>query len=180
MFRAHADVSAVDGAALRVGRNDEGRRAVAVDVVGAVLGVVLDNEDRHFVPEFALAEGFDDEAEGVVVVGHIRQRGDLAGGESAGVIVTEANHGEVGELAFGFHTSEVGKEYFRAIDVRVVHVEAPVVAVGVRNQGGVAEGLHVGRGGGDVFQRRVFDVVAVVAQGETFGEDVVPDMSGGR
>ena len=32
----------------------------------------------------------------------------------------------------------------------------------------------------NLFERRVIDVVAVVAQGETFGQDVVPDMPGGR
>jgi hypothetical protein len=36
-------------------------------VIGAVLGVVFDDEDRGFLPELALGDGFDEQAEREIV-----------------------------------------------------------------------------------------------------------------
>ena len=48
---------------------DQADGAVGVDVVGAVLGVVLDDEDRRLGPELALADRLDDPAQRQVVAG---------------------------------------------------------------------------------------------------------------
>ena len=70
---------AVDRAAFAPRADDEADGAVSVDVVGAVLGVVLDDEDGHLIPETAVAGGFDDAAEAEVVAGDAGVRGEGAG-----------------------------------------------------------------------------------------------------
>ena len=69
---------AVDDAVLGVGADDLDRGAVAVDVVEAGLGVVLDDEDRRVLPVLAVRDRVDDLADREVVVG------DLGGRRSAG------------------------------------------------------------------------------------------------
>ena len=49
--------------------------AVGVDVVGAVLGVVLDDEDRRLGPVLALRDRLDQPAQGQVVAGDAGLRG---------------------------------------------------------------------------------------------------------
>ena len=47
---------------------------MAVDVVGAVLAVVLDHEDRRVLPVLAVRDLVDDLADGEVVVGDLGGR----------------------------------------------------------------------------------------------------------
>jgi len=67
---------------------------MSVDVIGAVLGVVFDDEDGGIVPVGAVGDGVDDAAEGEVVVG------DAGGGAgevracAAGVIVGKVEQDE--------------------------------------------------------------------------------------
>ena len=58
-----------DGAAFGVGAGDEAHGAKATDMVPAGLGVVFDGDDAGLGPVSAVADGFDDAAEGKVVVG---------------------------------------------------------------------------------------------------------------
>ena len=57
---------------------------MGVDVVGAVLGVVFDDEEGGLGPEFRVADGLDELAEGEVVIGHQGGGGELAGGGRRG------------------------------------------------------------------------------------------------
>ena len=43
---------------------------MGIYVIGAVLGVVFDDEDRHLVPVFAVAGGFDDLRDRHIVASH--------------------------------------------------------------------------------------------------------------
>ena len=51
--------------------DDLDRRPVAVDVVGTVLAVVLDHEDRRVLPVPAVRDLVDDLADGEVTVGDL-------------------------------------------------------------------------------------------------------------
>ena len=50
-----------------------------VDVIGPILGVVLDHENRRLEPRFAVAHGLDQPAERQVVTGHAGRRCERAG-----------------------------------------------------------------------------------------------------
>ena len=85
----HALVRVEDGIDLTfagVGAGDKGRGAVAVHMIDPVLGIVLDNEDCHFRPEFRLAQAFDDLTKREVVVGNHRFWGGGSGCRSIGVV----------------------------------------------------------------------------------------------
>ena len=56
-------------AAFRVRADDQGDRAMGIHVIGAVLGVVLDDEDGGVLPELALAHRLDHAAQRQIVVG---------------------------------------------------------------------------------------------------------------
>ena len=71
---------------------------VAVDVVGAGLRVVLDDEDAGFLPLRALRDGLDHSAEREVVVGHHGAWRGVLGIESLGVVAREAHDHQVGNL----------------------------------------------------------------------------------
>ena len=79
-------------AVLGPGADDLDRGAVAVDVVGAVLAVVLDDEDGGVLPVLAVRDRVDDLAQGEIVVGHP----GLGVGRPAGVVAGEPDHVEVG------------------------------------------------------------------------------------
>ena len=89
----------VDRVPLDVRADRQGDRAVGVDVVGAVLGVVLDHEDGHLLPEPALAQPLDHPAERQVVVGEVGRRGRLAGRRARGVVVGQPQDDQAGHLA---------------------------------------------------------------------------------
>ena len=92
-------VRAIDGFAAGVGADDLGDRAVAVDVVEAGLRVVFDDEDARLRPELAVADGFDDAAEGEVVIGDCGFGRLHAGARAGGVVVGQQHDAEVLELA---------------------------------------------------------------------------------
>lgn len=157
----------VNGGAADVGTGDEGDGAVAVDVVNPVLGVVFDDEDGHFLPEAGLGEGFDDTAEGEVIVGdHAIGRGG-AGGGAVGMVRGELEDGEIGEGAVFFESGKVFQEEVRADDIG----DGSAVARIVRGD----EGGHVGdggfglEGGGEVFPGLPAAEV-FLAKGSGFGQ----------
>ncbi len=88
--------------------DDEGDGSMGIDVIGAVLGVVFENEDGGVVPIRAVGDGVDDPTEGEVVIG---DRGGGAGVErtsAAGVIVGEIEEDEGGELQIGTFVGQTG------------------------------------------------------------------------
>src|SRR5205823_1850548 len=125
---------AVDVVAFDVRAEHVTRRAVGVDVVGAVLGVVFDDEDGHFGPEFTVAGGFDDAADGEVVAGDAGIRRVGAGGRAFSVIFAERHDGEARELLAGLFGS-----------LEVVDPEVDLVHVARGEGGGPAAAV----GGGD-------------------------------
>ena len=92
--------------ACRVGADHERRTAVAIDVIDAVLGVVLDHEDRGALPEAAVGDLVDHPADGEVVVGHlgnrVRDRGAVGYTGGPGVVRHQPHEREVGHLP-GLH-----------------------------------------------------------------------------
>ncbi len=64
-----------------------------IHVVGATLRIVLDHEDRRFVPDPALRDRFHQPADREVVLRHHRTRRRRAGARAVGVIVAEPDDG---------------------------------------------------------------------------------------
>ncbi len=87
---------AVDKVALAPGADDEADGAMGVDVVGAVLRVVFDDEDGHLIPKSAAAGGFDDAAKTEIVARDAGFRREGAGFGSGGVVFAKGHDGERG------------------------------------------------------------------------------------
>ena len=85
-------------APLHVRADDQADRAMAVDVVPAVLGIVFIDEDRGLGPEAAVRDGLHEPAHGQVVVGHqARGVGNAALG-AGGVVLRQVDDHEVRPL----------------------------------------------------------------------------------
>ena len=90
---------AVEVLPLGVGADHQADGAVGVDVVRAVLGVVLDDEDRDLGPGLAVGDGLDDPAQGQVVAGHAGLGRERAGPGAGGVVLAQAHDHEPGQRA---------------------------------------------------------------------------------
>src|SRR5579883_3667334 len=55
---------------LDIRRDHESYRAPAIDVIGTVLSVILNNKDYCIVPESRMGYGFNDHSECLIVRGH--------------------------------------------------------------------------------------------------------------
>ena len=121
-------LGADDGVALGVGADDIGRRAIAADVVPAVLGVVLDGEDAGLRPEWAAADRLHDLPEGQIVVRHLGRRRGRAGLGSGRVVVRQADDDQIGELAAPLVFAQFLDELGGPEDVGDVHVPADRLA----------------------------------------------------
>ena len=102
-----------------------------IDVVGAVLRVVLDDEDRGLRPELRVRHGLDDLAEGEVVVGDLCSRGGPAGAGAAGVVVWQPDDLQARHFALLLEAAQLGDETRGALHVGISHVEAAELRVDV-------------------------------------------------
>ena len=103
-------------------------------MVRAVLGVVLDDEDRGLGPVLALGDGLDDPPEGQVVAGHAGPRGEGAGASARRVVLAQAHDHEPGKVAVLLELAEFAEE--RLGVVGVAHALA-------RHLGDAVVGAHV-------------------------------------
>src|ERR1051325_395305 len=106
--------------------DDQAHRAMSVNVVRAVLGVVLDDEDCHLIPEFAVAGGFDEAAQRQIVVAYAGFGGRRAGARAAGMILAEGHDGEAWEFPGLLGVVEVPNPMFDAIGISRAHPVATV------------------------------------------------------
>ena len=122
---------------LGVGRNHQRDDPVGVDVVRAVLGVVLDDENGRLLPELAFAQRLDNHAQGQVVVGHHRGRGRRTDPGAGGVVVAESQDRQLREVAFLFEPLDFLDEMLGPFDVGIFQVVAAELGVKM-----AFEGLH--------------------------------------
>ena len=180
---------------LDVGADHERRAAVRVDVVGAVLGVVLDDEDQGVVGIRALGDRLDQASDGVIVVSDLNLRcvDSVDGGaEVAGVVVHQTHQAEVGQIAAADVAVELALPLLLAVEVRVVVVETAEVDVRQRRQVGIGRiGLHRFAGEGRAVGRdlqgglgsacqviaRQVDEEAVVAHAQVSPQRRVPQVT---
>ena len=95
---------------LRVRADHQADGAMGIDMIGAVLGVVLDHEDGHLGPVFAVGDRLDDLAERHVVAGHAGPRRERAGAGAGGVVFTQAHHREPGQVVILLEFAELADE----------------------------------------------------------------------
>ena len=121
-----------------------------VHVIGTVLRVVLDREQRHGAPCRGPRQPRHHAAQGEIVVGHHRARREPAGAAALGVIARQVQNHEVGEFALPVPAVYGVREQSCPRRIRDGEVPAGVVR------------------GGDAFQPA--DLGIVVVGGIRFGE----------
>ena len=86
---------AVDHTAPAVRAQNKTNGATGIDVVGTILCIVLDDEDRRLFPVRAVADTIDQLADRPVVVGHSRHRRGCAHPGALRVVFAQAHHHKV-------------------------------------------------------------------------------------
>src|ERR1019366_1089578 len=113
--------------ARRILADDQGDRPMSVNVVGAVLRIVFDDEDGGVVPVGTVGDGVDDAADRQIVVGDRGLRRGLAGTRASSVIVGQIEKRELRKFfggSFGFHELvELAEEFVGAELVGIVGIE---------------------------------------------------------
>ena len=115
--------------------DDQRDGSMSVDMVGAVLGIVFENEDGSVFPVGAVRDSIDQAADGEIVIGHRGLWSGHAGSSAGGVIVGKAEHHEVRELfatarLTGFDEAvELVQEFISAQLVRIVNPEIGEVGI---------------------------------------------------
>ncbi len=97
---------------------------MGIDVVGPVLGVVLDDEYRGLRPELRTADRFDHPPQGEIVFRQVGRSGRLAGAGSSGVVVGKPQDLKPWHLTGGLEAMQLGDEAVGSVQIAVVHVEA--------------------------------------------------------
>ena len=121
---------AVHAAPLHVRADDEAAGAVGIDVVGAVLRVVLDHKNRHFLPKLAVRRGFNDASKREVVARDAGVGRERAGRRAARVIFTERHDCELRERAACLRVVQVVDPVFHEIHVAERKRIFPLPAIG--------------------------------------------------
>ena len=108
----------VDRPPPRPGARHQQDGTVGVHVVGAVLRVVLEDEDRRLGPEPALRDGFDHAAQGHVVLGHHRAGRAPSRLRAHRVVVAEVEDAQAGKPALLLEPPELLEPDVDALVVR--------------------------------------------------------------
>ncbi len=171
---------AVNGLTPDVRADDVACGAARVHVIGAVLCVVLDDENGGFRPVAAMRDAVHDLADGKIVVGHHGDRRESSRGRAGRVVFWQAHHHEVGQAPGGLRTVEVAlvliefTEEFGGV-VRVTHAGELELRRDVAEQAADAERrFHGGSGAG------TGRVLAVTAICEAFLLCQIPEMASAR
>src|SRR5208282_2864398 len=134
----------------RILADDQGGRSMGIDVIGAILRVVLDDEDGGVVPVGTVGEGIDYAAYRQIVVGDRGLRRGLAGTRASGVVVGQVEERELRKFfgaSLGFHElGEFAEEFVGAELVGIVGVEVGKLRIVVIAQSGFGgpRALHLG------------------------------------
>jgi hypothetical protein len=105
------------------GRDHPDGGAVGIDVIGAVLGVVFNDEDGGGGPGGAVGDGVNQHAHGVIVIGVVGEWRESAGRGALSMIVTHAEDGHLRHFAGSIEFLPLTDEFFGAIDVGVFEIE---------------------------------------------------------
>ena len=146
-----------------------------VHVVGSILRVVLEDENRRVGPEFRFTHGFDDAAEGLIIFSDHRRRGGFAGHRAHRMVVPETEHLQARHAAFALEAADLRGEPLGTLGIGIVHVPRAIERVDVadenrqRRRGQVRAGFRRGA---------IFAVAAVAHAG--LGRTVPKIAVGGR
>ncbi len=75
---------------------------MSIDVVRAILGVIFNHENGSVLPKLAEADGFDNAAQGQVVVGHQSEGRQLANLRAGGMVIGQPQDLHLGHGALFF------------------------------------------------------------------------------
>src|SRR5215470_11578738 len=180
----------IDVTPLGVRAGDEGDRAVGVDVVGAVLRVVFDDEDRRLFPvTLAVRDGFDKASYGQVVFGHVRAGRRRPGARALSVIPADTHDLKLWQLAVLLVLTELFEPGVNALVVGDVQIprgkgraemafERFFVSVVLALRRGARIGACLAAAAGFAFARR--DELAVAAVSDSGARAVIPDVASRR
>src|SRR5206468_3928710 len=71
----------------RILADDEGDRTMRIDVVGAILRVIFEDEDGSVIPVRAVRDGVDDTAKRQIIVGYVGGGTGAVGARASGMVV---------------------------------------------------------------------------------------------
>ncbi len=109
-------------------------RAVGIDMVGTVLGVVLHDKNGGFRPELTVADAFNDSSQGQVIVGHHRTRRWLADAGAIGVVIRKPHDRQLRHAVMGLEFLELFEIAVGTPLVRVIEIVAAKLRVEVSFQ----------------------------------------------
>ena len=112
-----------------------GGRAITAHMVPTSLRIIFDRKDHGLFPKPALADCFSDPSEREIIVGDASRRRGRTFGRAAGVVVGQADDGEVGELAASLSFPQFTNDKIGPVLVRHSHFPADVVGRLIRADG---------------------------------------------
>ena len=124
--------------------------AVGIDVVGAVLGVVFEDEDGGVVPVRAMRNGIGDAADGEIIIGNGSGGTGLAFLAAGGVVIRQAKKDE---LRHGVFAGFAGRD--KAVEFVQEFVGAELIGVG----------------NFEIREERIEVIAKLNLRGDIFGED---------
>ncbi len=136
-----------DRTLLHIRSNDESKTAVAADVVGAILGIVFDDEDESVVGIGAVCDLIHRLSYRVVVVGNLkfgRVHAEAGGAEVAEMVMIVAQENQVGEFVGLNLLVEFALPLFVAEEIGVALIEGPEAGIGEFEQFLLRRPLHLG------------------------------------
>ena len=102
-------------------------RAVAADVVPAILSVIFDSENVDLFPEGRLTEPFDDPSKPQILIGHARGRSWRGGFCVAHRVLRKSNDHQIWKFALGLKLLEFTEKHAGGVVVGNCYFPADVV-----------------------------------------------------
>ena len=126
-------------APFRVRADDKRNGAMRIHVIGTVLRVVLDDEDRCFSPELRMGQRFDEHPERQIVVRHGGDGRPLVGSRARSMIVGQPHDLQPRHVALLFKALQLRDKPLDALHIEIVRVKAAIPGIEMP-----FEGLHLG------------------------------------
>src|SRR5262249_836694 len=103
-------------------------------MIGAILRIVFENEDRAVPPESGLRDRLHNHAQSMIVVGDWSERRQLAALRSLSMVRTEAQQDQRRQLAALFVLGELTQEHLGPLAIRIIQIQAAEVVIRERLQ----------------------------------------------
>ena len=121
--------------------------SVGIDVVGSVLGIILDDENGHRFPELTFGKPFDNPPQCQII---IRDVGGWRGTSRLGtrrVVIWQSHDNQSGKFPLLFEFGKFRQEAIGSQNIRIVEVITAKQRIKMTFQGFDCRGSWIGKGG---------------------------------